>query len=106
MDEAFESITGNGIWRVALVGLAGAAILGRRRIKPLAKNTLKGYFSGREWVRERFAETTERLQDLYAEAKYEYQSELGSEDSEAGTLSKGKRAARTGASASKAGASA
>jgi hypothetical protein len=78
MDEAFEIVTGNSVWGLALAGVAGVAILGGRRAKPLARGAIKGYLGSREWARERFAEATERVQDLYAEARYEYQQELKS----------------------------
>jgi len=46
------------------------------RAKPLAKQAIKGYFAAAHKVREAAAEAVEQAQDLYAEAKYEYQSQL------------------------------
>jgi hypothetical protein len=104
MDEAFEAVTGNSIWALAVAGIAGVAIIGGRRAKPLARTAIKGYLGGRAWARERFAEATERVQDLYAEAKYEYQSELAKETEGGATAPK--RGRRGSNSASEATASA
>ena len=74
MDEAFEAITGTGIWGVAVAAVAGVAIVGTRGGKPLLKTAIKGYLRGSDWVRTRVAESSEGLQDLYAEARYEHRS--------------------------------
>ncbi len=58
---------------------AGIMLVGGPRAKPLAKNALKGYLVTTKRVREWVAEATEQVQDLYAEARYEYESELGNE---------------------------
>ncbi|HLH22091.1 MAG TPA: DUF5132 domain-containing protein [Chloroflexota bacterium] len=63
-----------GIWGLGLVAV-GAVILAPRA-KPLAKQAIKGYLAATERAREMMAETGEQLQDLYAEAKHEYESEL------------------------------
>jgi xanthosine utilization system XapX-like protein len=75
MDEAFEAITGNSLWGLALAGIAGVAIVGRRQLRPLAKTIIKGSVSTSQWAREQMAGVTEQWQDLYAEAQHEHQSE-------------------------------
>jgi hypothetical protein len=46
-------------------------------LRPLAKGAIKGYLALSERSREMFAETGERLQDLYAEAQSEYSGANG-----------------------------
>jgi hypothetical protein len=43
-----------------------------RGLRPIVKGTIKGYLTASERARELFAETGERLQDLYAEAQAEH----------------------------------
>lgn len=61
------------------IGLAVAAVsAGPQLVKsgrPLMKKAIKGYLALQARSREMFAETGERLQDLYAEAKHEYEEE-------------------------------
>jgi hypothetical protein len=68
---AFGPQVGIGLAAVAV----GAVVLGPRA-KPLAKNAIKGYLALTQVARERMAEATEQLQDLVAEARYEYESGL------------------------------
>ena len=75
-----ESAAGGAAWGAGFAVAAGAAIVGGGRAKPLAKRAIKGYFAVTQRAREWAAETAERAQDLYAEAKYEYESELESPD--------------------------
>ena len=63
-----------GIWGIGLVAV-GAVVLAPRA-KPLVKQAIKGYLATTERAREMMAEANEQLQDLYAEAKHEYESEL------------------------------
>jgi hypothetical protein len=63
-----------------------------RGLRPLAKSAIKGYLALSERTREVFAETGERLQDLYAEAQSEYASGDGTGELE------GRPAARAHAS--------
>src|SRR5687768_9083221 len=49
-----------------------------RGLRPIAKGAIKGYLALSERTREMFAETGERLQDLYAEAQAEYTGADGS----------------------------
>jgi hypothetical protein len=68
-----------GVPGLAIAALAGVAVVGGTRARPLAKGAIKGYFSlkdqtntlkdrASEWV----AGTREELEDLYAEAKHDY----------------------------------
>jgi Protein of unknown function (DUF5132) len=82
MDEVLEVVSGRSFWGLAVAAVAGVAIVSGRGAKPLAKTAIKGFLGGREWLRERLAESTEGLQDLYAEARFEYQSEVGREGTE------------------------
>ncbi len=61
------------------IGLLVAAVsVGPKLIKsgrPLMKRAIKGYLVVQEKTREMLAETSERMQDLYAEAKHEFDEE-------------------------------
>lgn len=66
------------------IGLAvAAAVIAGPRAKPLAKGAIKGYLIATERVRGWAAEASEQVQDIYAEAKYEYESELSVDGTEA-----------------------
>lgn len=73
----FESIG----WSIGGAAVAVAVIVGGPRAKGLAKNAIKGYFAATQRLKEVTAETTESFQDLYAEAKHEYESQLRAEHS-------------------------
>ncbi len=77
-----EDALGLGVPGLAIAAVAGAAVLGAPRARPLAKGAIKGYFAlkeqagslrvqASEWV----ASTREGIEDLYAEAKHEYEQE-------------------------------
>lgn len=76
VDDVVEGILGGTSWGVGVLAVGAVALVAGPRAKPLAKQAIKGYMVGTQRVREWSAEATERLQDLYAEAKYEYESEL------------------------------
>ncbi len=69
------------------IGLVVAAVSAGPQIvksgRPLVKRAIKGYLAIQERSREMFAETSERMQDLYAEAKHEYEQEAQSMQAEA-----------------------
>ena len=74
IDGVAESVTGT--WGVGLIAVAAGAYLLAKTGKPAAKGAIKGWFAGRDKVRElststrgAFAEVSERIQDLYAEAR-------------------------------------
>ena len=76
IDGAVESVTGT--WGLGLVAVAAGAFLVTKGGKPTAKGAIKGWFAGRDKVRElsqsargAFAEAGEKIQDLYAEARAE-----------------------------------
>jgi hypothetical protein len=79
VDDIVE-VTLGGPWGLALVAGGAAAMIAGPRAKPLAKQAIKGYFAATQRVREVAGEAVEQVQDLYAEAKYEYQSELEETD--------------------------
>lgn len=81
VDGFFDSIG----WGVGGAVVAAAVLIGGPRAKPLAKGAIKGYFSATQRVREALAEASESMQDIYAEAKHEYQSQLRTEPAPAGT---------------------
>src|SRR3954466_14958466 len=63
------------------VGLvAGAAIVLAKSGRPVLKGALVGYFALSDRVKTLAAETREQLQDLYEEARTEYQDTLTAED--------------------------
>lgn len=74
LDDLVEGVFGGVGWGVGLAAVAVAALVGGSRAKPLAKQAVKGYLAASQRVREWSAEATEQLQDIYAEAKYEYES--------------------------------
>jgi hypothetical protein len=76
VDDLVEAVVGGTSWGAGLVAIAAVAVVGGPRAKPLAKQAIKGYLAATERVRELAAEATEQLQDIYAEAKYEYESQL------------------------------
>ena len=80
IEGAAESVS--GVWGVGLIVIAGGALLASRAGRPAAKGVLRGWFAARDkavevggQARSRVAETGERIQDLYAEAKAEVRNE-------------------------------
>jgi hypothetical protein len=76
LDGVIDSATGG--WGIGLIAVAAGALLISRGGKPVAKSAIKGWFAGRDKVRElstsarsAVAEAGERIQDLYAEARAE-----------------------------------
>lgn len=71
-----EEVSERGLGLPLGVGLLIAAVsAGPKLVKagrPLLKNMIKGYLVVQEKSKEMFAETSERMQDIYAEAKHEY----------------------------------
>ncbi len=55
---------------VGAIAVGAIAIFGGPRAKPVAKRALKSYMTATQRAREAAAEAAERVQDLYAEAKY------------------------------------
>ena len=76
LDGVIESATGG--MGIGLLAVAAGALLVARGGKPAAKTAIKGWFAGRDKLRDlstsarsAFAEAGERMQDLYAEARAE-----------------------------------
>lgn len=69
------------------IGLVVAAVSAGPQIfksgRPLMKRAIKTYLLVQERAREMFAETGERMQDIYAEAKHEYEQEAQAMSAEA-----------------------
>jgi hypothetical protein len=63
-------------WGIGGAAVATALLIGGPRAKPLMKSAIKGYLSATSRIRSTAAEATETFQDLYAEAKHEYESQL------------------------------
>ncbi len=82
LDDIVEGVLGGTSWGVGAIAIAAVAVVGAPRAKPLAKQAIKGYLAATERMREAAAEATEQLQDLYAEAKYEYDSQLNGDAAE------------------------
>ena len=80
IDGVAESVTG-GVG-IGLIAVAAGALLLAKAGKPTAKSAIKGWYAGRDKVKElstsargALAEAGERIQDLYAEAKAEARSD-------------------------------
>lgn len=85
LDDLLDGVLGSSVLGgLGVTALAVAAVIGAPRAKPLAKKAIKGYLTATQRARELTAESTEKLQDLYAEAKYEFETGL-SETSDGGT---------------------
>lgn len=76
VDDLVEGVLGGTAWGIGLTAVAAVVTIGGPRMKPVAKGAIKGYLVATQRAREWTAESTERLQDLYAEAKYEFESGL------------------------------
>ncbi|HET6386194.1 MAG TPA: DUF5132 domain-containing protein [Armatimonadota bacterium] len=72
MEEILEVIGGSAGWIIGVGITLGLASTLTGGAKPLAKKAIKGYLSASERLRVTAAEWGENLQDLYAEARMEY----------------------------------
>jgi hypothetical protein len=85
MEEVGERAGIGAGWMVG-IGIAAVALLGPslvRVMRPATKQAMKGYMAARDRAREAVAETSERMQDLYEEAKHEYDTEHQQKEMEA-----------------------
>src|SRR5260221_4746233 len=71
-----DMLEGGGGWGLGVGLAAGAAIVLARRGRPLLKGALVGYFTLSDQLKTLAAETSEQIQDLYEEARTEYQDAL------------------------------
>ena len=86
IDGVVESVTGT--WGLGLVAVAAGAFLVAKAGKPTAKSAIKGWFAGRDKVKDlttsargALAEAGEKIQDLYAEARAEAKGETATQAS-------------------------
>ncbi len=75
-----DLLEGNGGWGLGVGLLAGAAIVLSKQGRPLAKGALVGYFTVTDRLKSLAAETTEHVQDLYAEARAEYLDHVSADE--------------------------
>jgi hypothetical protein len=75
-----DLIEGNGGWGLGVGLLAGAVVILSKQGRPLAKGALVGYFTVSDRIRSLAAETTEQVQDLFAEAKAEYAERMSADE--------------------------
>lgn len=75
-----DLIEGNGSWGLGVGLLAGAAIVLSKRGRPLVKSALVGYLTVADRAKALAAETAEQMQDLYAEARAEYQDRIAADE--------------------------
>lgn len=80
IDDVVEGVVGSSFGAAGVVAVAAVALIGGPRLKPLAKGAIIGYLSATHKVREWVAEANETVQDLYAEAKYEFESTASGEN--------------------------
>jgi hypothetical protein len=92
IDGVAESVTGG--WGIGLVAVAAGAFLLAKGSKPVAKSAIKGWYTGRDKARElstsargALAEASERIQDLYAEARAEARGDAAPTPAPAATAS-------------------
>ncbi len=75
MADFLEMLVGGMAAGVGFTLGVGATLAGAQRTRPLLKQAMKSYFVATERAREVAAEMGETLEDLYAEAKAEYEAE-------------------------------
>ncbi len=71
MEEILEVIPGG--WGILAIG-AGAFLVMRGGLRPVAKGVMKGYLAAADSFERATAGAKEELQDVYAEAKAEHQA--------------------------------
>lgn len=76
LNALFGGLIGGGP-ALGLAVLAGAGLVAMKGGRPVAKKAITGYLTLSEWAREFAAETSEQVQDLYAEAKTEFDDRRG-----------------------------
>jgi len=77
IDDVVDGVVGGTTWGLGVAMVAGAVLLVGKGGRPLAKRTIKGYLVLTERARELTAEATEQLQDIYAEARAEFEDSNG-----------------------------
>ena len=74
-----DLLEGGGSWGLGVGLVAGAAIVLAKSGRPVLKSAIVGYLTLSDRVKTLAAETSEQLQDLYEEARTEYQDTLAAE---------------------------
>ncbi|MHB0871815.1 MAG: DUF5132 domain-containing protein [Chloroflexota bacterium] len=75
MASFLEMLVGGTAAGAGFVLGVGAALAGAQRSRPLLKQAMKSYLVATDRAREVAAEMGETLEDLYAEARAEYEAE-------------------------------
>ncbi|MGE5619930.1 MAG: DUF5132 domain-containing protein [Sphingomonadaceae bacterium] len=75
MASFLETLLGGAAAGAGFVLGVAAAMAGAQRSRPLLKQTMKSYLVAVDRTRELAAQMGETLEDLYAEAKAEYEAE-------------------------------
>lgn len=70
-----EEFLAGASWGTGLAAVAVVVLIGAPRVKPLAKEAIKGYLRLAHEAQGSAAEVAEQAQDLYAEAKDEYETD-------------------------------
>ena len=75
-----EDVSDRGLgWPLGIGLIVAAVSAGPKMVRsgrPLIKRAIKGYLTLQTKGKEMFAESTEHLQDIYAEAKHEFDEEV------------------------------
>jgi hypothetical protein len=71
-----DDVVEGAAFGIGAVAVGAMAIFGGPKAKPYAKRAMKGYMTVAHRAQEAAAEAAERVQDLYHEARHEYESEL------------------------------
>jgi hypothetical protein len=91
-----DDVVEGAAFGIGAVAVGAMAIFGGPKAKPYAKRAMKGYMTVAHRAQEAAAEAAERVQDLYHEARHEYESELsGPRADEKPAAPKRARAARS-----------
>jgi hypothetical protein len=71
VEEFFNAVTGGAIWGVGFGLALGAVRASSGSLRPIAKTAIVGVVGVSDWLRSATAETRERLEDMYQEARAE-----------------------------------
>jgi hypothetical protein len=77
-----DDVVEGAAFGIGAVAVGAMAIFGGPKAKPYAKRAMKGYLTVAHRAQEAAAEAAERVQDLYHEARHEYESELNGSGAE------------------------
>jgi len=76
MANLLEMVIGGAAAGVGFVLGASGALMGAQKLRPAARQAIKGFIVATERAREMTAEVAETIEDLYAEAKAEREAEI------------------------------